>query len=521
MNKLQFESSQQLYHSLGRLKVFSDKDVRSVLCLEDGVSLWDIVASYMVLYRFPLCFTNKKILMSDWFRSFVRPYRGLLMQIKESLYFLFHKKNIIRKNNNHNFSRVLLLGFVPNFFRDVLRPVAEILEYQHGIGIAVVAQKRDSTFDISSKNKISLNILCDYWDNEARNNSRKMLNDLKKVKKPLINAFSSAIASQNILSRYGAYTFKREIKWLFWREFKRLTYQIALAKRILDKHKPKVIISADDADSRCRVYSFLAKKRGISTLLVQQGLSSEKYPEWSFFSQDVVAAMGESSSEDMRKQGVDPAKIVVTGHPGFDRLVQINTEPNNDIRKKLDIGVDQEFIFFASQPHYVGVFKSSAIRIEMIKAIIKGVTDVEKTRLVIKPHPGENVKELRKLVRNKKGVVLLDKTIEVATLLRACDVVITFHSTVALESLYIGKPVINVDFPNSGLNSIYIGSGATWIARSPDEITKHVQTLTCMDRDSEINSRKIARLNFLSNMTFQPDGLAGDRISNLVMTFLS
>jgi CDP-glycerol glycerophosphotransferase (TagB/SpsB family) len=232
--------------------------------------------------------------------------------------------------------------------------------------------------------------------------------------------------------------------------------------------------------------------------------------------------MGQTSRADMIEQGVLPEQIIVTGNPGFDRLVLPEPDVCSRLRSTLGLLDGQKMILFASQPYYVSVFNTSHVRRKMINAIVQAACLLENVRLVIKPHPGDNIRELKRLIGKAPRVVIVDQAMDISPLIKTCDVLITFFSTVALQALYAGKPVINVDFPNSGGAgaTIYAESGATWIARSTDEIATHIQNLTNETRNKEISSREAARQRFLYHMVYIPDGQATERVLKVVLNML-
>jgi len=415
---------------------------------------------------------------------------------------------------------VLFLGFVPTFYRDVLRPVAESLATKERIQIVVIGERQNLREDVFANEKIRFQSLWEHWNNDAANFAKIMSKQLQVVQNLFFNRTQLETVVQNIVGDFARFALKKEFYWLFWREFKRLIPQIAVAKHILDKHRPTLIISADDADQRCRIYSLLAREKGIPSLLVQQGLTSRAYPEWLFFSQTAVAAMGQTSRGDMIAQGVPSEKIVLTGHPGFDHLALPEPELCTRIRRDLGLLEGQKMVLFASQPYYVGVFNTPEIRKAMINAIVQACGFLKNIKLVVKPHPGDNIREIKNVVGKAPLVRIVDQKTDVSPLIKACDILITFHSTVALQAIYAGKPVINLDFPNSGVQSLYSESGATWIARSSDEVSVHIRNLSGEFRNKEIASRETARQRFLCDWVYLPDGRATERVLKIVENML-
>ena len=116
--------------------------------------------------------------------------------------------------------------------------------------------------------------------------------------------------------------------------------------------------------------------------------------------------------------------------------------------------------------------------------------------------------------------MIVDRKIDILPLIKACDVLVTFFSTAALQALYAGKPVINVDFPDSGGLKLYSQSGATWVAHSANEIVTHILNLTNENREAEILSKEDKRNKFLHQMAYSSDGQATERVLKVALNML-
>ena len=517
-----FRQAAHLFDSLGETRLRSGKNLRTELCLGQDISFWDVVASYLVLYRFPLLFSQNGgyCSLGGRIKYFVRPYRGLAARFRDSVMSYLHRNDAACSTWPQGGDTVLFLGFVPTFYRDVLRPVAESLASNEGIQVVVIGASQNLPVNRHSNKKVVFQSIWEHWSADTENSAKEMSSHLDVLQDVFFNRAQYQKITENVGEKARRFALKRELYWLFWREFKRLIPQLAIAKHILDAHRPALIISADDADQRCKIYSLSARERNIPTLLVQQGLTGREYPEWMFFTQTIVAAMGHTSQADMINQGVQPEKIVLTGSPGFDHLALPEPDLGANIRKSLGLLENQRMILFASQPYYVGVFDTPDIRKDMINALVQVCNSQKHVKLVIKPHPGDNVRDLKQLIDRSCPTTILDRTIDISPFIKACDILVTFFSTTALQAIYAGKPVINLDFPNSGGLSLYSKSGATWIARSTEELAAHIQNLIGEDRDKEIASRETARQRFLTDMVYLPDGQATKRVLKVVRNIL-
>ena len=519
MNENQFKQAVRLFKFLGDTRLRSGKTLRAELCLGQGISLWEVVASYMVLYRFPLLFScdSGSRLWRERLKYYLRPYRGVAARFRDSVIFPPRRTITACSKWPGGGQTVLFLGFVPTFYRDTLRPVAESLATKESIQVVVIGESKKSSVDVLANKKVRFQSIWEHWDNDAKKLSKIMLKHLQILQNNFFNRTQLEAVMQNVTGDFISFALTREFYWLFWREFKRLIPQIVIANHILNKHRPALIVSPDGADQRCRIYSLLAREKGIPSLLVQQGLTIREYPEWFFFSQTAVAAMGQSSRADMIAQGIPSEKIMLTGHPGFDHLAL--QEPDLCTRVRADLGLSEgeTMVLFASQPYYVGVFNTPGIRQTMIKAIVRACSSFKNIKLVVKPHPGDNIRELKILIGKAPQVVMVDQTKDISPLIKTCSVLVTFFSTVALQALYAGKPVVNVDFPGCGGQNLYSQSGATWIAHSTDEIAIHLQKLISESRHKEIASREAARQRFLYDLAYLSDGQATERIVKVAL----
>jgi len=490
--------------------------------LNEGLELssLELLAPYLLLYRFPHLFNNldrlsflKRIENGLW------PYRGLGQRLKDIMSMTPHLSNKGCVDWTNDSSVILFLGFTPAFYQEVLRPVAELLAKRKDLKIFILSCDNKFIKDnIGLKDNIIFQSIWSHWSDDVRLLSKNMMEQLIKNKEFLFSNYNRITEDLRVVSNRPA--FKRELSYLFWRELKRLIPQVAVAQHIISEHKPRLIVSADDADQRCRIYSLLGKSYNTRSLLIQQGLTGRHYPEWHFLSADAVASMGELSRVDMIKQDVSSEAVVVTGHPGFDKLLDEKYTSRVNLRSELGVLSHQHMLLFASQPYYVGSFSSPEIRALMIREIISAITSNSNVKLIVKPHPQDNIKELKSIIKKSKNVILLNQKYDISSLVIACDLLVTFFSTVALQALYAGKPVLNVAFPGSYNSTLFIESGATWVARSTQEIKELIKLLTGENKKQIIENQREAREKFIRDYAYLSDGLATMRIGKLILELI-
>jgi len=513
-----FENSLWLFDTLGAMELAASGDLRQELRFGRDVSLWDVIGPYLALYRFPLLFPSAERRPSWrlYVRSCLWPYCGLAGHFRDLLGADPHRSAAACARWSADKPTVLFLAFSPTYYRDVLHPVAELLAREGPLRGVVLGYGPSPGVTWESGDRLRYESIWHHWDRDVEGQARMMVRLLARTQRLVFARADFPEVGSMANGNVNLAALRREFRWLFWREFRRLIPQMAVATHVLNRHHPAIIVSADDADQRCRVYSLMARALAIPSLIVQQGFTDPGYPDWRLFSGEAIAAMGPLSLDAQVKQGIPAERITLTGHPGFDRLLSSEPEACRGLRTRLGVACGETMLLFASQPYYVGAFRTPEIRRDMITAISTAAGSVKNIRMIVKPHPNEHVRELRGLIGTPAWITMVDQKEDITPLIRACDVLITFFSQSALQALYAGKPVINVDFPNSGGARLYSESGATWTARSPDEIVVQLRKLTGANRESEIASRDTARRRFVRQWAYQPDGLASERVARLI-----
>jgi CDP-glycerol glycerophosphotransferase (TagB/SpsB family) len=152
----------------------------------------------------------------------------------------------------------------------------------------------------------------------------------------------------------------------------------------------------------------------------------------------------------------------------------------------------------------------------MIRAIFGSAEEIADIALIVKPHPSDNLREIKTLAKPFKHTSVINSNMPISKLIAACDVFVTFFSQTGIEALMAGKPVVNVRFPGSTGDSHYIESGATCLAQTEEEIGTLFHRLTGEDRKSEMAQRENARMQLLSEWTYLPDGRSSQRVRNLI-----
>ena len=243
--------------------------------------------------------------------------------------------------------------------------------------------------------------------------------------------------------------------------------------------------------------------------------------EWRFFIADHLAVIGDESRKVMLAHGVPSERMTITGSPRYDDFFNKPEEMDFQIKEKLKIPKDKTMVLFASQPYYYGTFNSFEARKEMIDALFQIVTNMNDLCLVVKPHPGDNTKQLKQYAKGKKNILFVDKRQDIRNIIKVCDAFVTFHSSTVFDALVMNKPVINLSFPGSYFFTIFDRSGATLVARNMDDIKRFLDLIGNGKIIELMNNLAGHRENFLKQWFYQLDGCATERIEAIALKMAS
>ena len=223
---------------------------------------------------------------------------------------------------------------------------------------------------------------------------------------------------------------------------------------------------------------------------------------------DKFAVMGASAANQLIKCGVSNDKIEITGQPRFDNLYQL--KKHHDKRKtieKLGLVENKKIVVLATQP--VNECETRAL-LCCVYSTIKEFPDIQ---LIVKPHPAESIdlhEDVAKITSIKNYIISCD---DIHELLNICDTLITIHSTVALEAMLFGKPVITINLTGKKDRIAYAQEGAAIGIYSEDMLALALKNALYDDEVRNNLARNQEKFSY--EYTYKFDGKASERIVEL------
>jgi len=174
---------------------------------------------------------------------------------------------------------------------------------------------------------------------------------------------------------------------------------------------------------------------------------------------DRIAVMDERAREEMIAEGFAPERLVVTGQPALDELVQeagrYTPAVRAEIRRGLGVQAAEQLLVFVSQPlsrlygdnpavpGHLG-FTERTVLVMLMAALHRlRVSEEHRIVLAVRPHPREDTEGFATL---QSGCirVLVSREGTSRDLIAAADIVIGMNSMLLVEACYLGRPTVSL-----------------------------------------------------------------------------
>ena len=341
-------------------------------------------------------------------------------------------------------------------------------------------------------------------------------------------------------------------------------------EEILKEEQPDVVIFGNDMNPMDKLFIRSANSQGIPTLLVQDGIlaantdvtdktnstsSQLKYwvslpprifglmrnkdyslggkaavafLEWKYGTRgkpeiyghgdcSKIAVFGDAVKDVFVSKGIDSERIVVTGNPKFDKLFYPkDSNQKQKVRERFGIPPDKEIILLVTQPFVEGRIWNSSQRKEFTLAIVDATAALQNAQLIIKlHHPQESEQNYLETIRDVTQPPIICNYVPINELLDVCSLTLVTSSTVALEAMALGKPVVIVNLFNNRDTAFFVGSGALFAEKKEDILPMMSKALyDCQERKEMAKAME----RFVYRQAHLQDGQASKRIADLIMT---
>jgi hypothetical protein len=322
---------------------------------------------------------------------------------------------------------------------------------------------------------------------------------------------------------------EHDFKDLFkYRVFNTILY-IELVKRAIEATNPKAIVIACENCMFGRAAVIAGHIKEVPTLAIQHGIISPKNLSYvhneedkdEIILPDITCVSGQYQYNLLTKDSIyEPEQVIVTGQPRYDILHNIDkTYSKKSFLKKHGIDPDHKIVIWITQSHWL----SDEENTKNLVAIFKSMQNLKNTTLIIKQHPGERKKDTKKikqyLTDYKINAVMMPKSSNTYEQIFVCDLMITKHSTTAMEAVALNKPVIVFNLDVDGIDGAdfagYVKEGVACGVYKEEELTTTIDEL--LQDDSHLAKN---RDEYVEKYMYKIDGKATERVVNIIENIL-
>ena len=289
------------------------------------------------------------------------------------------------------------------------------------------------------------------------------------------------------------------------------------AKKILDSVRPRLVFLSCEYGTFHRALTYASKKRNIPVMALQHGIITPRHSGYVFKNErmrriipDLTCVYGTKYKDILVKESLYKEEMVaVTGSPRYDFLHDAEVQySRQEVLEKFNIPESRaKIILWTTQTHGLPNEENKA----NLNCVLKTMLELKGVTLVIKQHPGEtksNTALIEKYIEKYQpnNVILAPKNSDTYELIFACDIMITRHSTTAVEAVSLNKPVILMNLTKEPDGVDYVKEGVALPVKEMNGLKNAIEKLLNDDSVLAVNREKYIREHL-----YKIDGMAAER----------
>ncbi|WP_339733409.1 hypothetical protein [uncultured Gimesia sp.] len=203
-------------------------------------------------------------------------------------------------------------------------------------------------------------------------------------------------------------------------------------RRAFDQFQPDVLLTTNSPRAE-QASVIVARERNIPSI----SLVSLFGLQIADILADQVCIPFKATIPQLTARGVSPENLVITGHPSFDCADDVLHQESAGLAWRTRHKIEDHCLvaLYAMQP---GMDAQS----QLIEASLEQAAILNPNlRIAVRKHPNHTEADARRVIK-RFGNSALNASLEtLATVLHACDLLVTHHSTVAIKAALIGRKV--------------------------------------------------------------------------------
>ncbi len=305
--------------------------------------------------------------------------------------------------------------------------------------------------------------------------------------------------------------FKDTISYGFKYLFNKLIRCIEVTRRVIEVEKPDVIVVMDERSPFGRAVVATCDLMGIPSLVLQHGTHDDQ-PYYSSTYAAKMSVYGDFTRKVLVQRGVSPDKIVLTGAPQWDALMTEKGISREEFCRQMGLDESKDIILLTT-----AITFERDVGKKVVAGVIDAMRQFPQMQLLIRAHPSQSepISLYQDIASEMEiGDVVIFKKPHDYDSIRACDIFITQYSTVAIDAIIAGKPVITINLTGETDLFPYAESGAAIGVYKTEDIAPAISNILT---DSSVQKALAeGRKRFIAEHLYKADGKASQRVAHLI-----
>lgn len=296
-----------------------------------------------------------------------------------------------------------------------------------------------------------------------------------------------------------------------------ITHTLGIVDEIISEEDPGLLICVDETGLLGKSIAAQGKRRLIPTLNVQHGVRSDSpWIEDQLF--DRFAVFGPATREVFSTRGNHPDMFVCTGVPRYDDLFR-RRGLKSRLKVAAELGLDpnRPIVVFASQRSWGHM--TPTVKSQTLMALVLAWQETD-SQLVVKLRSGQD-DYLPAEILEVPGweSALVTTNYDLYDLLHASDLVVTAWSTVGMEAVALGKPLLIINLTGQPDHIPYVTQRIAMGVYQPEDVKPALKQLLT----SEVPIPEYAenRKKFIRQHLTRDDGRSAERLADLMLSMIS